>query len=232
MISGESGGGRVLAFGGETWVWARESVEGQMAHRKFWRQMIFWLARKENQDGNKVKLTLDRRRLAVGEKLGLKATARDDKNQPIPNVEFRTTVTREAKDAPSESVPLYNERDEARGSYPVVGQPGIYKVKVTGHRANTEIGSDESRFLVYQDERELENPAADIALLRQVAETTGGQFLAPEDLPKYLQSLSGKIFTESQTQVEHKIWDNWPFFLIFTALLTLEWWLRKRHGWV
>jgi hypothetical protein len=25
---------------------------------------------------------------------------------------------------------------------------------------------------------------------------------------------------------------TWPFLLIFTALITLEWWLRKRHGWV
>jgi transposase len=29
---------------------------------------------------------------------------------------------------------------------------------------------------------------------------------------------------------EHRVWDNWPFFLIFTTLLMLEWWLRKRHG--
>ncbi len=85
---------------------------------------------------------------------------------------------------------------------------------------------------MFQDDREMENPAADLDLLRQIAETTGGRYLPSEELPKYLKSLGGKISTESVTQVERKIWDNWPFFLIFTAILTLEWWLRKRHGWV
>ena len=99
-------------------------------------------------------------------------------------------------------------------------------------RGGTEIGHDSARFLVYQDDREMENPAADRALLRQIAETTGGESLPPEQLPKYLRSLHGKISTEFVSQTEHRIWDNWPFFLIFTALLTLEWWLRKRHGWV
>ena len=94
------------------------------------------------------------------------------------------------------------------------------------------LGRDSARFLVYQDDRELENPAADRALLRQVAETTGGASIAPEDLAKYVKTLNGKIYTEYTTQTEHRIWDNWPFFLLFTAVLTLEWWLRKRHGWV
>ena len=40
------------------------------------------------------------------------------------------------------------------------------------------------------------------------------------------------MVTEYVTQTEHRVWDNWPFLLIFTTLLMLEWWLRKRHGWV
>ncbi len=94
------------------------------------------------------------------------------------------------------------------------------------------LGRDSARFLVYQDDREMENPAADRSLLRQIAETTGGESLPPEKLPAYLRSLNGKISTEFVSQTEHRVWDNWPFFLIFTALLTLEWWLRKRNGWV
>ena len=95
-----------------------------------------------------------------------------------------------------------------------------------------EIGRDTARFFLYQDDKELENPAADRALLRQIAEATGGESLTPEQLPKYLQSLKGKVFTESLSQTEKRIWDNWPFLLLFATILTLEWWLRKRHGWV
>ena len=232
MIASDIGAGRVIAFGGETWVWPRASDQGQAAHRKFWRQVTFWLSHKEDEKDNNIKLTLDSRSLAVGDTLGFAVTARDAKNMPIPNLTYQAAVTLEGSKKPEEPVPAYHEGDEARGSYPVIGQAGLYRVTVIAKRNGEEVGRDSSRFLVYQDDREMENPAADLDLLRQMAETTGGQYLPSEDLPKYLKNLNGKISTESMTQVEHKIWDNWPFFLIFTALLTLEWWLRKRHGWV
>ena len=42
-----------------------------MAHRKFWRQVIFWLSHKENDSDNQVKLNLDKRRISVGQKVEL-----------------------------------------------------------------------------------------------------------------------------------------------------------------
>jgi len=232
MIGGSTGSGRVLAFGGETWGWARSSEVGRKAHRKFWRQIIFWLSHKEDQGDNKVNLTLDRRRLAVGQKLEAKISARDAKNAPLTDVNIETKITREGSKTPPEPIPTFNEGDDWRGTYLALGQPGEYKITVRATRGGKEIGHDDARFLVYQDDREMENPAADLGLLRDIATTTGGQFLAPEKLDDFLRTLSGKIYTEYVAQTEHKIWDNWPFFLIFTALLTLEWWLRKRNGWV
>ncbi|MHC5543335.1 glutamine amidotransferase, partial [Singulisphaera rosea] len=226
--------GRVLAFGGETWVWARESDASRSAHRKFWRQIIFWLSHKEDQGDNKVKVTLDSRRISVGQKLNMTATARDPKNAPITNVRYEASVSREdAGDLPQKIDDFFNDGEQARGYYLALGQPGTYKVTVTAFRDGRDIGRDSGRFLVYQDDRELENPAADLGLLRQLAQTTGGAYVPSEELPKYLKDhLDGKIYSDFVTQTEHKVWDNWPFFLLFTTLLTLEWWLRKRNGWV
>jgi len=86
--------------------------------------------------------------------------------------------------------------------------------------------------LVYQDDRELENPSADLKLAREIAEITGGEPVNPEKLTGYLKGVDRSAYTEYVSPSEYKVWDNWPFLLIFTALLTLEWWLRKRHGWV
>ncbi len=263
MIGMDIGLGRTLAFGGETWVWARNSDDGRMAHRKFWRQVIFWLAHREDQGESQVKLALERRRVAVGQKLEMTATARDSKNNPITNVTYETTVEREidpseppvdSKEPPlvpmegkganpskpgapvrptAESIQLLPQGDEGRGAYFATGQPGTYRATVTARVQGNIVGRDTSRFLVYQDDREMENPAADRALLRQIAEITGGESLPPEQLPRYLkQSIDGKLTSDYFSQTEHRIWDNWPFFLIFTTLLMLEWWLRKRHGWV
>jgi uncharacterized membrane protein len=232
------GAGRVLAFGGETWVWARASDETHEAHRKFWRQAILWLAHKEDQGENQVKLVLDRRRVAVGQKVELTALARDAKNEPIPDVSFQATVERlDGRGKPADKdkgqpVDLFNQGAEARGTHFANGEPGEYRVTVKATRNGATVGTDTARFLAFTDDRELENPAADLALLRQIAEATGGKHLAPEQLGPYLRSLDPSVVTDSVTQREHRIWDNWPFFLIFTALLSFEWWLRKRIGWV
>jgi uncharacterized membrane protein len=235
MVGMEAAAGRTLAFGGETWVWARWSEEGRLAHHKFWRQVIFWLAHKEDKGEDEVKLKLDSRRIASGQKLDFGVTARDAKGSPLTGLTFEARVDREeaAEKKFSEKVDVFNKGDESRGTFfATKAEPGDYRVTVTASRDGKEVGRDSARFIVYQDDRELETPAADRALLRQIAEASGGESIPPEQLAKHLQSLKGKIFTETYTQTERKVWDNWPFLLIFTALLTVEWWLRKRHGWV
>jgi hypothetical protein len=235
MVGMDAGAGRSLAFGGETWVWARWSEESQLAHRKFWRQVIFWLAHKEDKGENEVKIKLDARRIATGQKLDFSVTARDAKGTVLNGLKYDTRVEREGEAAEkfSEKLDVFSKGEEARGTFLATSSaPGDYRVSVVASRDGKEIGRDSARFIVYQDDRELENPAADRALLRQVAEASGGESIPPEQLSKHLQSLKGKVFTESYTQTERKVWDNWPFLLIFAALLTLEWWLRKRHGWV
>jgi uncharacterized membrane protein len=238
MMSMETGSGRVLAFGGETWNWFRADERGLFAHRRFWRQAILWAAKKEDKGENEVKLKLDSRRVAVGQKLDMTATARDPKREPIRDVQYETTVIRlasadgtKAEGAKPEPVTLFNQGDEAKGFYSAGATPGQYIVKTIGKRNGQAIGSDEARFDVFDDDREFENPAADRSLLRQIAEITGGKAVTPEELSKTLATLDTTA-TERISLTEKRIWDNWYFFLIFATLLTLEWWLRKRKGWV
>ena len=113
-----------------------------------------------------------------------------------------------------------------------MGEPGTYLVTVMAKKDGQEIGSDKGRFLVYQDDRELENPSADRSLAQQIATITNGESISPERLTNYLKGLDRSAYSENVSLSEYIVYDNWPFLLIFTALLTIEWWLRKRHGWV
>ena len=233
MVAKESGAGRSLAFAGETWNWARTPV-GVPAHRRFWRQVIFWLSHKEDKGETDIKIKLDARRVSLGETLDFGVTALDAKRNPIPNVRYETKVEKDGDpQGKSSKVELFAQGDQMRGGVPTQqSTPGDYKITVTATKDGQVIGKDSARFLIYQDDLELDNPSTDLVLLRQLAEATGGTTLAPEELPKYLDSIRGKLFTESLREIDQKLWDNWPFFLIFTTFLSLEWWLRKRHGWV
>ncbi len=233
MVGMETGLGRVLAFAGETWPWVRAIQEdGRVAHRKFWRQVIFWLAHKENQGDASVKIGLDKRRLTTGERLLVSIAARDAKGAPLSDVSYEASVARQAPDARPERIDVFAQGDDAAANYTAGLASGVYQVVVKATRAGQPIGEDKARFLVYQDDRELENPAADLALLRQIAETSGGTTIAPELLAKHFRELTGRQFTDTFSQTEKRLWDNWPFFLIFAAVLMLEWILRKRNGWV
>src|SRR5262249_18371030 len=126
--------GRVIAYGGDTWVWARASEEARLAHRKFWRQVIFWLSHKEHDSDNKVQVTLENRRVAGGEKLELSVTTRDSKGATIPNIHYKAKVEREKADPPSSTpVEVYNQGDEGKGSLYAaenLAQPGNYTLTV------------------------------------------------------------------------------------------------------
>ena len=231
MISQEPGQGRVLAFAGETWVWARATAETQAAHRRFWRQAILWLAHKENDSTGQVRIELDRRRISQGQKLDLKVAARDAKDEPIADAKFEVQIEYLGPKAKPEHVDVFNQGVESRGAYYALGEAGEYRATVHAKSAKgQDLGVDVARFQVYQDDRELENPSADKSLLEQISSITGGKFLAPEALDKHLQSLGDGLYTEYVRHTEYRAWDNWPFFLLFVLLLSAEWWLRKRKG--
>jgi hypothetical protein len=234
LVAQEVPRGRVIVFAGETWVWARQSEEARQAHLRFWRQVILWLSHKDEEQDSQVRIALDRRRVPQGGKLELTATAKDPKGELVSGVTFETQVVREGAEpsAPPESVSLFDQGNESKGSYYANQTAGDYRVKVKAVKNGQTLGEDSARFLVYQDDREMENPAADLNLLRELASQTGGQLLRPEQLGDYLKSLGKKMVDDYVTQREVRIWDNWPFLLVFTTLMTVEWWLRKKLGWV
>ena len=254
LVSQDLGRGRSLAFGGETWVWPRGSVtpgttqDHALAHRRFWRQTILWLAHKENQDEKPIIVNLDQRRIAQGGRLDFSAKARTPKGEPIAGVSFETTVERieenpaeilSAPDAtkPSaasskEPVNVFVQDSDAQGTYLAKGTRGEYRLTVVGRVNGQAIGEDSARFLVSQDDKELEAPTADPGLLSAIATATGGKVLKPEELLKELKTLDLRQFREFESQEEFRLWDNWPMLLLFVSVISLEWFIRRKMGMV
>ncbi len=149
----------------------------------------------------------------MGEKLELTATARDSKGAPIPTSPSSARSSAKGPTPATEPVELYSQGDEARATQYAtehLGQPANYTATVIARRDGKEIGHDSARFLVYQDDRELENPSADLKLAREIAELTGGELVTPEKLMTHLKGIDRSAYTEYVSHSEYKVWDNWP----------------------
>ncbi len=231
LIAGQSGDGRVLAFAGDsTWHWQMEGF-GE-AHRRFWRQCILWLAKKDEQTEGRVWIRLAGRRVTRGGRVEFKVGAETAQGEPVESAQFEITV--QTPDGRAEQLRPTKIGSDWAATFRQTAKPGDYRITVKAKDGNADIGNAEARFLVPNQDLELDRPAAEPGLMAQLAETTkaaGGAALAPEELPELLKRLAEKP-PEMKQEVIAKVtyWDTWPFFLIFVGLLGTEWFLRKRWG--
>jgi uncharacterized membrane protein len=231
IVAQDFGQGRSMAIAGDTTRhWYRQSEQGLRHHRRFWRQVILWLAKKEQAGENRVWLELAKRRVARRESLEVTTGAEDEQGNPLTDAEFSVTVTRPGGVAAPLKVAPQGER--MKGTFFATDTAGEYQVSVVARHKGQELAAPRVvRFLVYEDDAELANPAADLTLLAQMSELTGGEFVPPERLPAFYDSLQKKdLHLEIERLTQVRLWDNWFYFLIFVAVMTTEWAIRKWKG--
>jgi uncharacterized membrane protein len=233
LVVGQAGDGRTLAFAGDsTWRWPMLGFAD--AHRRFWRQCVLWLAKKDEQTEGRVWIRLAGRRVMRGSRVDFHVGAESAQGEPLDTAQFEVAVTtpedRKVEVRPAKS------GDEWAATFRETAKPGDYQITVTAKDGDAVIGTAEARFLVPDQDLELDRPAAEPSLMAQLAEMTkpaGGAALAAEELPDLLKRLAEKP-PELKEEVIAKVtyWDTWPFLLVFVGLLGVEWFLRKRWGFV
>ncbi len=231
LVSQEFGAGRTLAFGGDTtWQWHLYSDAGKQVHRRFWRQLVLWLARREDVGSARAWLNLATRRVRVGESLEITAGAEDERGRFVSDGQYEVVVV--DPDGKEHQVRMYYQGDRMRGVFWETKKAGDYTVKLTVRQGDELLaGPVERKFLAFQQDLELVNPAADPELLAEIAELSGGEFVLPEELPAFLRKLKKRDFRlELRKRTVVRLWDNWPVLLLFVGLLVVEWTLRKRWG--
>ena len=221
--------GRVLAFAGDTtWQWVTQGHAD--AHRRFWRQTILWLARKDELDKGDVWTTLDGRRFLPGGRLRFDAGARSPEGDPLSDAKLTATII--DPDGERLNVRLSRLGTDMTGTFADTQKPGDYTLEVTAEHEGKSVGRARARFIVLDQDLELLNSAADPSLMASLAEMTaeaGGRRIAPEELSDLLREIQAKpkdFEEEVQQRVTH--WDQWYFFLMLVGVLSGEWFLRKR----
>jgi hypothetical protein len=233
LVAAEPGDGRVLAFAGDsTWRWFMEGFERE--HKRFWRQVILWLAKKDDTDEQKIWLKLAQRHFPPGAHIDFATGARTPEGETITGAAFTATLI--SPDGAKRPIALTPQADQYVGQLRDVVDPGDYLIAVSASKDGALVGETKARFVVFEQDLELENAAARPDLMASLAKLTadsGGEAIAPEQLPDLLKRIKEQPRDrEVATETKYTPWDSPPFFLIIVGLLCAEWYLRKRWGWV
>lgn len=235
LVADEFGRGRVLAFAGNST--ARWWQQGRQAeHRRFWRQVVLWLARRDNLEQHDVWIKLAQRRFNPGTRATFEAGAKSATGETIRDAAFTAELV--LPDGTRRPIRLSANGETQSGVIDDISTAGDYLVELSVARQAQTLGSARATFQVLDRDAELSNPAAGHEAMARLAEMTkafGGQALAPEQLPDLLRSLRERR-EELQVEVQVK-WqlgdtalDAWLFVIAVVSLLTSEWVLRKRWG--
>jgi hypothetical protein len=231
LVVGQAGDGRTLVFAGDsTWRWSMMGFGD--AHRRFWRQVVLWLAKKDEQTEGRVWIRLAGRRAMRGTRVEFTLGAEDSQGGAIESAQFKVTI--KTPDGRAVDIRPTKSAGDSSAVFRETDKPGDYQITVTAMDGDEGLGTAEARFLVPDHDLELDRPAAEPTLMAQLAEMTkpaGGAALAAEELPDLLKRLADKP-PELKNEVIAKVtyWDTWPFLWSFVGLLGVEWYLRKRWG--
>ena len=195
-------------------------------HSTYCRRLLRWLV-----DGvpGPVAITTSIDRVEPGEPYKLTAEVMDSAFVEVNDARVSAVVT-----APSGkiiNVPMewiVSKDGEYTGSF-VPDEPGLYTVKTSADRDESELGTSTLHVRASAGDSEYFDAAMRAPLLRRVAEDTGGRFFTPADamaLPEAI-SYSGRGVTVVE---ERDLWDMPIFFLLLLLFAGGEWMYRRQRG--
>ena len=157
--------------------------------------------------------------------------ARDENGQPIEDIDFKVEIT--SPNGDKHTITPQKAAGHSLGTFLNTQQPGDYWLQVTATKDGAAWGNVATgRFLVNARDLEMDNPAADIGLLEEIAALSGGNVIPPEQLVSYFNRLleDGPGNLDATTVSRTTLWDNWYFLGLFVLLLSAEWLTRKIRG--
>ena len=224
------GAGRVLHMASdETWRWRYEVADE--IHQRLWNQLARYAMRMPFAVRNDY-AALDSGDVTVpeGTAVPVRALLRDSAGLPTDAALVRAVASREGRVVQS----LTLASDPAlpglfRGQWETL-PPGTYTISLeaTGFPQEA-LALETSVEVLPLPEVEAMDLTRDEAMLRQIAERTGG-FYVPEERAEEMWE---KIALESRGQVvetETEFWQSGWWLALATGLLGVEWWLRKKAG--
>ena len=235
LAIGRHGKGRTLALmTDDAWRWnfiAVGNKETPQHHLKLMRQAVRWLAQEPSFE--QVQL----RPIAVsqpGEKVAIKLRVLKDDFTPTGQAAVQLRVFSPEGEPILVPVAADGEEGDYTGEFTPTRE-GTYRVEAEASLSGKTLGRDRTSFTAAYFYGEADDGRPRLELLKQIAESSKGEYFPIEDwneraLERIAARLDSIAPSEIVEQRQTRLWSNlWPF-AIMLALLSAEWWMRRKWG--
>ena len=232
----QAGAGRVVYLSAPA-TYRLRYRRGDRYHHRFWGQLLRWLTAAERGSGTQtVRIDTDSVHYQSGEPVEVTVRLSALDGSPISEKNVR------AQAIPERGSPVIidlsadtNIPGLYTGSFAAL-KSGAYRVVPAGAIIDELLPQAEEKQLAEAqitmlgaDNPELLNTHCNVALLRQIAEVTGGQVVPPTALGELL-TLSSMAAEVSERTEREPLWTRWSLLVTAFVCLSTEWVVRKRLG--
>lgn len=213
----------------ESWRWRYNVAD--LYHQRFWSQITQWTMQLPFAMENEfAALDTGNRTSAVGSVIPIRALLKNSDRSPLSGSRVYAVIQKDGVRV--ESIPLA-EFPVDSGMYAGTSPPmpeGKFSISLEVPGIPVENIPWQSEILVQaKANAEMESLAQNSSLLEQIAARTEGVYLNESDRDRLSDLLrpkqSGKI-----EESRWPLWQSYPWFIAVVALLSVEWFLRKRAG--
>lgn len=213
----------------DIWKWKLQtSLKDQDVFDRFILNSVKWL--NSPDDKKRVQIKTVRKLFSLGEEVVFTAQIYDDAFNPVSDAEVKVRVKNE-----NDKFEL-NLNSLGNGLYEGVLQankPGNYSFVGEAKLNNKLLGNDNGLFNIGEIDIEMLNPGMDYEFLNTLANVSGGEYYAADEVNSLfnrLIDLNNKSSKEKIDTKEYSLWSNEFLMIVIILLFGIEWFVRKREG--
>ena len=227
VVAWRAGAGHVMAIPAEgLWRWKMAERGEADLYGRFVANAVRWLTARG--DLEPLSVSTDRDVYAAGEPVSFSAQVYGEELRPVTDASVSVSVSTGEGAAPVATVALAPGGDEYRAEAGPFA-PGRYVYEAVAVRRGEEVGRARGEVTVEEYSLEDSEVRQRPALLMEIAEATGGLYLASESVSSFPEDLA-LAPREITRKHEVEVWNS-PWLLVgFVGLLSAEWAIRRMKG--
>ncbi len=227
IIHRRYGRGQVMSVAVDgLWRWSfnpKVAVKNNLFDR-FWDQFLVWLvAAADTNPGGVYSLRANTANLLLGEAVHLRLVSRNADTTPR---ELPATIFCDEQPMARTSLTAAADNPGTLHAEYLPGKTGRYRAVVTLPDGKEQ----EVKWMVYEDNPEEKEVAADVPYLKTLCEASGGRVLDPDELKTLTDTLQRPAMNLKPKVRLTSVWDRAPVFYLVGFALALDWYLRRKWG--